>query len=72
MTATAFLPGAPLGQLDDMRDGVLYHHVTASGVAITIQREEGTRFKWRTLRYGEEDGYGEGSREQFKAWLAKY
>ena len=44
MTAAEFLPGVPLGKLDDMRDGVLYHHVTPSGEAITVQRE-GTSFK---------------------------
>lgn len=65
-----FLPGSPLGNLDDMREGTLYHQLTPSGVAITVQRE-GSLFKWRTLRYADEDGYGEGSREQRGAWLRK-
>lgn len=71
MTAAEFLPGVPLGKLDDMRDGVLYHHVTPSGVAITVQRE-GTLLKWRTLRYGNEDGHGEGGSKQFQDWLKKW
>lgn len=68
--AADFLPGVPLGKLDDMRDGTLYHHVTASGVAITVQRET-SGYKWRTLSYRDEDGWGEGGRDQFKAWLSK-
>lgn len=65
-----FLPGRPLQSLDDLQEGLLYHHTTPAGNVVTVQRE-GTLFKWRTIRYGDEDGHGEGSREQFKAWLAK-
>lgn len=68
MTAAEFLPGAPLGKLDDVRDGTLYHHVTPSGVAVTVQRE-GSTWKWRTIRYSHPGGHGEGGREQFRAWL---
>lgn len=53
-----------------MREGTLSHQGTASGVAITVQRE-GSLFKWWTLRYADKDGYGEGSREQRGAWLRK-
>lgn len=67
---TDFLLGRPLGRLDDLQEGQLYHHVTPSGVAITVQRE-GPTWKWRTIRYGDEDGVGKGSREGFKTWLAK-
>lgn len=67
-----FLPGVLLVKLEDMKDRTLYHQVKASGVAITVQKEGGT-YRWRTLRYndGDGDGWGEGSREQFKAWLAR-
>lgn len=67
---TEFLPGRPLGSLDDLQEGQLYHHVTPSGVAVTVLKD-GPVLKWRTIRYGNEDGHGEGGREQFKTWLEK-
>lgn len=70
MSQTDFRPGRPLGSLDELQEGLLYHHVTPSGVTITLQKD-GPVLKWRTLRYDIADGHGEGSREQFKAWLAK-
>lgn len=66
-----FLPGRPLpSDLDRVTEGDLFHHVTPSGVAISVRRE-GSTWAWRTLRYGDDDGHGEGGREQFKTWLAK-
>ncbi len=49
-----------------LRKGLLHYviHVTQNLVQISPS------LKWRTLRYGDENGHGEGGREQFKAWLA--